>query len=62
MDDASILPGSQLYGKQFQYYLQKGFNGNLGSKVFTNEPAKAQKDSSYTQMDTRGPREVDQEI
>lgn len=54
MDDATVLPQSILSGKLNSYYIQKGFNGNLGSKVFTDNFVNLINDPAYVDMTTRG--------
>ena len=54
MDDASVSPQSTLYGKLNQLYIQKGFNGNKGSKVFTSDFIKCKNDTSFSALTSRG--------
>ena len=54
MDDATVLPNSDLIGKLNSYFIQKGFNGNNGSKIYSNDILRFANDPTYKQLEALG--------
>lgn len=59
MDDATILPDSNLIGKLNSFFIQKSFNGNLGSKIYSNDILRFANDPTYKQLDVASGRTVE---